>query len=200
MGEIRPQGQGHPLGDHLPAEIQPAPGVLPGADAPALKGPFTVEGVVAEAVDDVPGREDRFAAGLHIGGAVGIEIRVTPQVQGIPGDVPGHGKLPVLHDAGRQDVPWRGECRRRVGQPVFAPGNAPERAAFGAVHLALGKGGVHPEPQVGPLRGDELHAVALGPFMVQAQQRLCGMPGAGQDLPRSILYDKFHATSTFLTG
>ena len=97
---IRPQGQGHLFRQDLPAEIDFAPGILPGADAPALKGPFPVIRVEAQAVNHIPGSEDGLVPGFHIGGAVGIKIHVPPQIQRIPRQIPGQRELFRRHEPG----------------------------------------------------------------------------------------------------
>ena len=120
--EVRPEGQRHLFGDDRAAQVQQAPGVLPGADAPAFKGPFPVECVVAEPVDDVAGAEARLVAGFHVGGAVREEIRIPAQVRRVEGDVADFAERLLRDGRGADDMPGLVKQARRVGQAVLPGG------------------------------------------------------------------------------
>ena len=125
VGEIRPEGQSHFLSNDRTAEIQFAPGVFPCADPPALEGPFSVKTVQAQAVDDVPGTKTGFIPGFHIGGAMGIKIRVPPQVGGIQRQIPDAMKPAVRNGRGKDDVARCFEGAGGIGQAVLTGRNRP---------------------------------------------------------------------------
>jgi hypothetical protein len=125
MRKVRPKGQRHSLRDDRATQIQLAPGILPGADSPALERPFSVERIQAETVNHVAGAETCFVPCFHIGGTVGEKVRIAPQIGGIAGKVPRTGLLLFRNQYGGDDVPRSVKKPRRIRQPVLSGGNAP---------------------------------------------------------------------------
>ena len=179
MGKIRPEGQGHPVNGHLPAEVYLQPCVLPCADAPALEGPLAMGGVGPQPVDHVAGGEAAFAPGFHIGNAVGEEIGVAPQVGGVAGDIAPRGDLLPRHCPGGYQVPWAAEGPGAVGQAMLALRHAPGHAAHGQIDLAGQERGVRLHHEVVRI-GLNHNGVTGFIHPVNAQERIAFMGGRGQ--------------------
>ena len=197
MRKVRPQRQRHFLGDDLTPEIDPAPGILPRPDAPALKGPLAVKGVAAQAVDHISRGKHGFIPRFHVGRAVRKEIGPAPQVQRVPGHIARPRRLLLRHDPGRQEVPALLKGAGRVGQPVLARGHPPGQHALRAVNLALRNRVPHPQPEMrSRLRADADRVPGL-PHMVQAQHRLLRVGCPAQLSSRFGPHRDFHPAPTF---